>query len=48
MPTYYVNDRVEKRLKEWAKKNPEIVSNVHFKGYTFSDVLDELLKEVGF
>ena len=48
MPTYYVNERVEKRLKEWAKTKPLIASEYHFGGYSFSDVLDELLKEVGF
>ena len=48
MPTYYVSERVEKRLKEWAKTKPDIVSSVHFGGLTFSDVIGELLKEVGF
>ena len=48
MPVYYINERVEKRLKEWAKTKPLIASEYHFGGYSFSDVLDELLKEVGF
>ena len=48
MPVYYINERIEQRIKEWAKTKPEIVNDIRLGGYSFSDIMDELLKEVGF
>jgi hypothetical protein len=48
MPVYYINERIEQRIKEWAKTKREIVNDIRLGGYSFSDIMNELLKEVGF
>lgn len=48
MGTYRLNEDVERRLKEWAKSRPTTVESIKLGGYSFSDVISDLLKEVGF
>jgi hypothetical protein len=47
MSTHRVYTEVEKRLYQWAWVRHKGREN-EFQGLTFSEMLDELLKEVGF
>lgn len=48
MGTYHLNPEIENRLKAWARSRPVTAENIKLGGYSFSDVISDLLKEVGF
>ena len=49
MVAYILNQEVEKRLKEWAKKKyKDDAGRIAMERSTFSDVISDLLTEVGF
>ena len=49
MGTYRVNPEIENRLKEWAKKKyKDDAGRIALGKHSFSDVLDDLLQEVGY
>lgn len=49
MGTYRVNPDIEERLRRWAKKKyKDDAGRIALGKHTFSDVLSDLLLEVGF
>ena len=49
MGAYHINENVENRLKAWArKKYKDDGGRIAMQRFTFSDVLSDLLTEVGF
>ena len=48
MVAYMLNDEIEKRLKEWAKKKyKDDAGRIAMGRSTFSDIISDLLAEVG-
>ena len=49
MGAYNINEETENRLREWAKtKYKDDAGRIAMGRFTFSDVISDLLKEVGF